>query len=217
MSTDTQAGSTHKQLEAHNKRQYQLISTLCIAAGKGDKMAENQLFKYIYPKLKQALSHSVWDKSAVEDICHETLEIALRKLRQGAVKDSKRFFAFLLGISRNVLAKHLREKQKKLSQYSLEEAELSQTNRHHVQHRQQPIHELEEQVYWRIIRSCMEKMHNQRDRDVLINFYIYGFKRDVLCKQLELNPEHLHRVLYRAKNRLKKSCLARQDWLSIVH
>jgi RNA polymerase sigma-70 factor (ECF subfamily) len=44
----------------------------------------------------------------------------------------------------------------------------------------------------------------ERDRELLIRFYVYDQDKQEICRELGLNSLHFNRVLFRAKNRFRK-------------
>jgi hypothetical protein len=49
----------------------------------------------------------------------------------------------------------------------------------------------------------LDELPTERDRRLLIRFYIDGVDKQQLCRELGLTPNHFDRVLLRARSRLR--------------
>ena len=54
------------------------------------------------------------------------------------------------------------------------------------------------------VREMIDELATDRDREVLVRFYLDGDNKELICQQLGLQPIHFDRVLYRARQRLKQ-------------
>ena len=61
----------------------------------------------------------------------------------------------------------------------------------------------------RIVRELFSGLI-ERDRQILIRVYFYQQDKALVCRELDIEMEHLRRVLYRAKQRLRALVLAAQ-------
>jgi RNA polymerase sigma-70 factor (ECF subfamily) len=53
------------------------------------------------------------------------------------------------------------------------------------------------------VMTLLDELPTERDRQVLIRFYLDGTDKQQLCRDLGLSPKHFDRVLMRARTRLR--------------
>ena len=54
------------------------------------------------------------------------------------------------------------------------------------------------------VRRLLESMTVERDRELLIRFYLNDDDKEDICRDLNLSSLHFNRVLFRAKARFRK-------------
>ena len=62
-----------------------------------------------------------------------------------------------------------------------------------------------------MMQEVLSELGQERDRDIIQKFYLFGLSKSQLCEQYEISPAHFDRVLYRAKERFKVIWLAKQS------
>jgi DNA-directed RNA polymerase specialized sigma24 family protein len=63
--------------------------------------------------------------------------------------------------------------------------------------------------------TLLEELPTQRDRMVLVRFYLDGVDKQQLCRELGLSPKHFDRVLMRARTRLRSIIERRAPHLAL--
>jgi RNA polymerase sigma-70 factor (ECF subfamily) len=53
------------------------------------------------------------------------------------------------------------------------------------------------------VAALLEELPTERDRQMLMRFYLDGTDKQQLCRELGLSPKHFDRVLMRARTRLR--------------
>jgi DNA-directed RNA polymerase specialized sigma24 family protein len=53
------------------------------------------------------------------------------------------------------------------------------------------------------VAELLEELPTERDRQLLMRFYLDGIDKQQLCHDLGLSPKHFDRVLMRARSRLR--------------
>jgi len=53
------------------------------------------------------------------------------------------------------------------------------------------------------VAELLEELPTERDRQLLMRFYLDGTDKQQLCRELGLSPKHFDRVLMRARSRLR--------------
>ncbi len=153
--------------------------------------AEAALFESELPILQRKVRNCVFNRSDQDDIVQETALIALQKLRRHEIDHPNRLRAFLAGVARNVLRERLREKSR-----------IDQLQDYHVPTVDSAIPEDGFQVLLEKIATLTQK----RDRDVLTACLIQGTPYRFLAQHHGVSPDHVYRIVCRAKRRLLDAC-----------
>ena len=53
------------------------------------------------------------------------------------------------------------------------------------------------------VMALLDELPTERDREILVRFYLDGTDKQQLCQELGLSPKHFDRVLMRARSRLR--------------
>jgi len=66
------------------------------------------------------------------------------------------------------------------------------------------------------VAALLDELPTERDRQLLIRFYLDGTDKQQLCSELGLSPKHFDRVLMRARTRLRTIIERRAPHLALV-
>ena len=66
-----------------------------------------------------------------------------------------------------------------------------------------PLEQCEEDELRRLARSVLAELPVQRDRDLLVGYYIDGAGKAELMQRLELSADQFDKVLFRARTRMR--------------
>ena len=58
-----------------------------------------------------------------------------------------------------------------------------------------------------LIKRLIEELSVERDREILLRFYIREEDKESICTALAITPLHFNRVLFRAKQRFRELLL----------
>jgi RNA polymerase sigma-70 factor (ECF subfamily) len=61
-------------------------------------------------------------------------------------------------------------------------------------------------------RRMLGEMPAERDRDLLVRFYLNDEAKEQICQELKLSQEHFNRVIFRARNRFRELLEHRGFW-----
>lgn len=162
----------------------------------GDKVAEQRLVSQYWHNLFVILLHRSKNRALAEDLCQETFIVVLQKARASKIENPDSIGAFIRQVGINLLIAHYRKEQRRDTETNSEiEAEDLSPNLHRILHSQQAIEH---------VHQLIAELPTERDREILKHFYIYEHDKATICSYLDLTAEHFDRVLYRAKDRLKK-------------
>jgi len=61
-------------------------------------------------------------------------------------------------------------------------------------------------------RRMLDEMPAERDRDLLVRFYLNDEAKEEICRELRLSEQHFNRVIFRARNRFRELLEHRGFW-----
>jgi DNA-directed RNA polymerase specialized sigma24 family protein len=61
-------------------------------------------------------------------------------------------------------------------------------------------------------RRMLGEMPAERDREILVRFYLDDEDKEQICRDLRLSEEHFNRVIFRARNRFRELLEHRGFW-----
>ncbi len=150
-----------------------------------------------YPVLVRQLTRALRDPLLAQDLIHEAVAEALTKLRNDEIEDPRRLTGFVHGIAQNLLKNHRRRHCNRpslhLRDYALDELQSGDDPA--------DLHlrcELAQQI-----RTQIGLLSTVRDRELLCRFYLREEEKDSVCAALKLDPARFHRVLFRARQRMR--------------
>lgn len=160
---------------------------------RGDQTAEAELANCWGRGIRVMIQRSLTDTNAVEDLCQETLLLAIRKVRNGELRESSRLPGFIAALARNLVIEHGRRKRPApLTNAADPAVEASQLD-----------DLIREQRALRV-RQVLQSLPSQRDREILFCFYLTGEDKESICRRLGLSSLHFNRVLHRARERYRE-------------
>lgn len=163
-----------------------------------DRAAENEFASRFWRGVYLILYRDCKNPELSSDLTQETLMTALQKMRYGDLKKPESLKSFVRAIARNKLIAYKRKEANQRTD-SLGERifELSEDATGLLDN----LHEEQ-------IRALMHRLIGEltvdRDRELLFRAYVYGQDKSLICKDLDISPDHYDRVSYRARQRLKQ-------------
>jgi RNA polymerase sigma-70 factor (ECF subfamily) len=162
----------------------------------GDRNAEDEFVARYARGVAVILRRACGDRFAVDDLCQDTLATALQKIREGAVRDPERLSGFVASLARNLAIQHGRR------------TSAHRTSTSDAGRIEDPADDPLERVIRAedafVVRQVLEELPTERDREILLRYYIHDQDRDEICAVLGLTREHFARVLFRAKDRFRE-------------
>jgi RNA polymerase sigma-70 factor (ECF subfamily) len=144
------------------------------------------------------LARRIGDDERARDLLQETFCIAIKKLRETELEQPERLAGYLRGIAvRVALNAGRRRKREPTGLDSSAIAAIPNDERRQFQH-------VAGEETQSAVRKILQSMPVERDRELLIRFYVYDQDKQEICRELGLNSLHFNRVLFRAKNRFRK-------------
>jgi RNA polymerase sigma-70 factor, ECF subfamily len=176
------------------------IVELVTRIASGDRGAEAQLVERFAPGLMVLLRRrlrSPASRGDVEDLCQEALQVALRALRAGQLRDPERLAAYLAGIARRVRLPGPRLFWRRT--VPMDELPDFPDLAHRSAERQAMASEEA-----RLVRAALLQL-GERDREVLSRYYLEDEAKERLCEELGLTSSQFDVVKHRALKRIARA------------
>lgn len=164
----------------------------------GEAAAEGALVERYRRGILYLLRHLGALPELADDLQQETFRIVLERLRQEGLADPAGLSAFLRGTARNLLIAERRKTARR--QTWTDSGELALAVAPAPSQLQTVL--LEEEA--EIVRRLIAELPTDRDRQLLLRFYVAEEDKDKLCADLGLDSLHFNRVLFRARQRFKE-------------
>jgi len=139
-----------------------------------------------------------------EDLHQESFRIVLERLRRRELDDPAGLAGFLRGTARNLVIAERRKNARRRTE--ADEEELAQAV--HPAPGQLSAVLLDEEA--ETVRQLIRELPTERDRQLLLRFYVGEEDKESLCADLGLDSLHFNRVLFRARQRFKELLLERR-------
>lgn len=164
--------------------------------------------------LQAQLLRVVRDPDLTSDLLQDAIVTALQKLRAGEINSRLALDGFVYRVALNHFRNHRRKDKSPMSDTGAAD-DLPDPGRD-----AHPFESLESRQWARLVDRIMQEIGSQRDRDLLIQFYLKDESKEQLCRQFGLTDLHFNRVIDRARNRfrdlLERRGLRKSDFLSIA-
>jgi RNA polymerase sigma-70 factor (ECF subfamily) len=171
--------------------------TLAIRVGQGDSTAENALVARYERGVMQILLRETPDRELARDLAQETFAIVLERLRSSPLSDPSRLAGYIAQTARNLLIAEKRRFVRRKTKFdtnavqSAEDESLGQEDQR------------EADSAAALIRKFLTQLKSERDRLVMVRFYLYEEPKADICKDLNLSDLQFNQVLFRARDRLR--------------
>lgn len=165
----------------------------------GETRAEAELVSQYREGLFFLLKRWTRDPETAEDLCHDTLRLALEKIRKGEVREPDRLAAYLRSLAKNLSTQLYRR--------SGERTELREelaTGQELPDRQPGALASLLQEEKARLARQVLQNLGSDRDRQILLRYYLSDERPEQICSDLGLTSEHFYRVLHRARKRYRR-------------
>jgi RNA polymerase sigma-70 factor (ECF subfamily) len=163
----------------------------------GDCAAEGELVERYSQGVLFLLQHRAGPELA-EDLHQETFRIALERLRERGLDDPAGLSFYLRGIARNLALAEWRKTGRRRTEASDEK--LAEA----VHPGPSPLSAVLLDEEAETVRRLIGELSADRDRQLLLRFYVAEEEKERICADLGLDSLHFNRVLFRAHQRFKK-------------
>ena len=171
----------------------------------GDPAAESELAARFSRGLPLMLRRLVQDPALADDVHQETFALVLAKIRNGEVREPERIAGFIRSTARNVfIAGRRKEARYRPLDDGREEGEGARPESTLADRTPAALDRVLAQEEARQVRRLLDELRYERDRQLLLRFYLSDQAKEEICADLEIEPERFHQVLFRARERLRE-------------
>jgi RNA polymerase sigma factor (sigma-70 family) len=166
-------------------------SALVLRIQRGDLDAEHELVNAFSRSTRIIIRRIVVDQADQDDLFQDVFCLILQKIRAGDPEDPARLPGFISGLARNQALMFKRKPNRTFSDEVMEMADPEPS----------PLQQLLQKERADLAAQTVAELPLQRDREILYHFYILESPKADLCKDFQLSPDQLNRVLSRARQR----------------
>jgi RNA polymerase sigma-70 factor (ECF subfamily) len=171
------------------------LSAQRIAAG--DRAAEGAVVAHFMPGVRALVRrHCRPSEPEVDDLVQDVLASVLQALRKGALADLQSLPGYVRATVVFTVQAHYRKRGRR------GEDEAHEGVAEPVDH-EHPAQAAQRAARIDAVRRLIQEMPVPRDRELLRRFYLQEQEREEVCQALGIEGSHFHRVLYRARERLR--------------
>lgn len=163
----------------------------------GDAAAEGELVQRYSRGVLYLLRRQGVPPDLADDLHQETFRIVLERLRRRELDEPAGLAGFLRGTARNLVIAERRKTTRRRT--DLDDGELERTV--HPAPGQLSAVLLDEEAA--IVQRLIGELPTDRDRQLLLRFYVGEEEKESICADLGLDSLHFNRVLFRARQRFK--------------
>jgi RNA polymerase sigma factor (sigma-70 family) len=190
------------------------IERIVLEALTGDRRAESHMLQALRPGVLAVLRYGAFHRWVdAEDLTQETLHIVVERVRARTIDDPRKVFAFAAATARNLA---LNAARKVLRQQTVVDSELIDELAQNLEMEQNDLSDADDRQLAEAVLSLLDELPTERDRQLLVRFYLEGVDKRQLCRELGLSPKHFDRVLMRARSRLRTIIERRAPHLVLV-
>ncbi|HYU35557.1 MAG TPA: sigma-70 family RNA polymerase sigma factor [Thermoanaerobaculia bacterium] len=164
----------------------------------GNASAEEELVQRYSRGLLYLLRRLGASPDLADDLHQETFRIVLERLRRKGLDDPAGLGGFLRGTARNLMTAERRKTARRRTDG--DDAALEQVVNPSPGQLSSVL--LDEEAG--IVRKLIGEMPTDRDRQLLLRFYVAEEDKESICSDLGLESLHFNRVLFRARQRFKE-------------
>jgi len=164
----------------------------------GDAAAEGELVLRYSRGLLYLLRRLGAPPELAQDLHQETLRIGLERLRRRGLDEPAGLAGFLRGTARNLIIAERRKNARRRT--DADDEELAQAVHPAPSQLSAVLQDEEAET----VRRLIGELPTDRDRQLLLRFYVAEEEKETICSDLGLDSLHFNRVLFRARQRFKE-------------
>jgi len=164
----------------------------------GDSRAEAELVELYGEGVTFLLRRWTRDRDAADDLFQETFRLAIEKIRHGEVREPDRLPGFLRSLAKNLSTYHYRRAAQRTERETPIETTWEPPDPAAGQ-----LGALLQQEKIEIVRRLLAELSVERDRQILLRFYLREEDKESIRQDLGLSSAEFNVVLFRARRRYR--------------
>jgi RNA polymerase sigma-70 factor (ECF subfamily) len=176
--------------------------------------AVGALIEKNYVGLRLLVARRCRDPHVAADLLNEAVVTTWAKWQAGKIERPEQIAGYVLQVTMNLLRNHRRaiaeRPEKRADAAKLQELASEGETGDETMEREIAVQ----------VKNVIRAMSSQRDRAILVRFYLDEEEKESICRELGLSPLQFDKILHRARGRLRKLLesggLGRQDLLSLL-
>ncbi len=164
----------------------------------GERKNESLLVEKYWRSLLFIIKQRTNDFDLAHDIAQETLILVIKKARNREIREPKALSSFIRNTGINLFIAHARKENRRKTDSS-DSIDVSIVDHKTNLHNNVNIEKAAE-----LVLQMIGELPNQRDRELLVQYFVDGKDKDGLCAEFSISTAHFDRVLFRARQRLKQ-------------
>ena len=176
----------------------QLSAEFVKRIGEGDRRAEEEFVRRYQRGLIYLLRRRTGDPQLALDLAQDTFRIAIEKLRQSPIDQVDRLGAYLRGTALNLMSADRRKNTRRATTADSDAVDAVADDA------AGPFDHVSSEQVQRVVRTLLNELPVQRDREILIRTYLEDQDKSLICEALGVDSAHYNRVLFRAKQRFRE-------------
>ena len=161
-----------------------------------DPAALERAVHHDYPGLVALLVRRIGDRHLAHDVLHDAIVTALDKLQAGAAVPPDVLAGFVFRTAMNHLRNHRRHQRVQREDGRSVESLCDEGGAG-------PAEESDQARTRELVRRVLQGLSSQRDREMLVRFYLDEEDKTQICESLALTGPQFDRVIFRARDRLR--------------
>jgi RNA polymerase sigma-70 factor (ECF subfamily) len=166
----------------------------------GDRAAEAELVTRFSHGLLLMLRRLTGNPALADDLHQETLSLVLEKIRRGQVREPASLAGFIRSTARNLFIADRRKE----ARYSPMPEDAEGTLPAVSSSAAAPLDRALAEEEARQVQRVLSELRFDRDRQLLIRFYLRDESKEEICEDLEIEPERFNMVIHRARERMRE-------------
>ncbi|HEX4960982.1 MAG TPA: sigma-70 family RNA polymerase sigma factor [Thermoanaerobaculia bacterium] len=169
----------------------------------GDRGAEARVVERYGRSIAVLLDRHTNGRPEAEDLFQDTFRLVLEKLRRGELREPAKLPGFVAQIARSLAIEHYRKTTRRKTEAASDEmGDFAAPGAG-------PLSMLLASENAALARRVIHELGNERDREILLRFYIAEEDKDRIAADHGLTSLQFNRVLHRARQRYKELFLER--------
>ncbi len=160
----------------------------------GDRAAESEFVRRFERGVRALVRrHCRPGDPIVDDLVQDVLAGVIERLRVGAIHDSAALPGYVQAAAVYATTAEYRRRRPTQNDSTIENLADGDS----------PTARLEATQLSTMLRTLLAEMPVARDREILARFYLDEQDKDEVCRALDIDPAHFHRVVFRARERFR--------------